>query len=232
MGRYVLLSGWAEPDGSLSALAAELAPAEVNVVLPQQLHASGKGSFRDGLIALLGNDPHCVPIGWSLGAMLLLDALPDLRVARAVLIAGTACFTDSTPSGRGAERVRAMRLGLKRDPEATLERFYRDSYGPSVAPSLLRARARQALRQRDALEAGLDYLLNHDVRCSLPAIEAEVLAVALGEDAIVRPDASAALSELSRQVRHIVVEGAQHAWPELEPAAAAQLIARSMEARW
>ena len=92
-----------------------------------------------------------VLIGWSLGAHICLEALPEVKADFICLIAPFLSFTRYTP----ASRLRSMHLGLERDPENTLHWFWQRCAVrtvPSSTPSDVKK-----------LAQGLRYLLNSNI---------------------------------------------------------------------
>ena len=124
------------------------------------------GDLADWARAVLDSAPeHAAWVGWSLGAMLCIQAAlsaPE-RIRRLVLVAGTPRFVND----RGI--LGMFGSSLVREPQSTMERFLSlQVRGADNAVPTLR-RLRQGLRQRpdarqEALQQGLDFLLTVDLR--------------------------------------------------------------------
>ena len=213
-GRNVLMvAGWAHASDDLSALAdllsvsctvrttspAELfaAPAED----PEPASAAGVSPGAKALYAMTaGGDGPWSLIGWSLGAILALEAaihLP-LNLHRMAVIGGTArfCAGDEYRWGVPEASLRGMSAGLRKDPEQTLGAFFREAMAPyPVDPEAIALKTRNALAWGlPSLSRGLEYLRQTDLRGSLARISAAVLVIHGAQDKIVPLDAGRFLS--------------------------------------
>lgn len=83
-------------------------------------------AIREGLKGL-GREK-AVGVGWSLGSMALMAAFSEMREAfRAlVLVGSTPCFVEKEdfPWGQPRALVKRMIMDMKKDPAATVDRFY------------------------------------------------------------------------------------------------------------
>ena len=84
-------------------------------------------------------------VGWSLGGLVALAALPRLRprVSRLVLLSATPCFTirDGWPHGVPARSVAALARQVRRDPAHAIERFSEGMFVEGELDPTARARA-------------------------------------------------------------------------------------------
>jgi pimeloyl-[acyl-carrier protein] methyl ester esterase len=135
----------------------------------------------------------CLLVGWSLGGMLLLEALsrlPDPAPLGLVLVGVAPVFTRRAdcPQGQPAAVVRAMRRTLKRDRQQVLDEFVNQCLAPGEAALVSQVRAAFASPGADDhLAAGLDYLLERDLRPLLPNLPAGAVIIQGEEDRIVSP---------------------------------------------
>ncbi len=130
-------------------------------------------------------------IGWSMGAMLALEAAArlDLKARAIILIAGTArfCAAGDYQAGVAAPNLRAMKRGLKNDPETTLHTFFANVAAPRREnEEIIGKRVERALSfGAEALVHGLQFLLEKDLRESLAQITAPVLIIHGGQDTVI-----------------------------------------------
>lgn len=173
--------------------------------------------LADYLSGLSGIDPgESALVGWSLGGMLLLEALArlgDLRPAATVLVAAPPvfCRRPDHPWGQPVAAVRAMRQGLKSEPRRVINDFARaclapgeESYRPEAAAGFDFAAAPAYLAQ------GLDYLKDKDLRSLLPHILGPVVIIQGEEDKIVPPAQGRYLQEHMPESRLHLLRGAGH----------------------
>jgi pimeloyl-[acyl-carrier protein] methyl ester esterase len=156
-----------------------------------------------------------VVLGWSLGGMLLLEALADagLWPAGLVLVGVPAVFCQRAyhPHGQPPRVVRAMRQALKQDARRVLADFAAHCLAPGEEVFLDEAetlfdpgRAAQNLAQ------GLDYLLKADLRPLLPKLRLAPVIVQGGADRIVPPEQARFLSEQLPGSCLVMLPGAGH----------------------
>jgi pimeloyl-[acyl-carrier protein] methyl ester esterase len=170
-------------------------------------------------------------VGWSLGGMLLLEALSglmDLSPAGLVLVGVAPVFTrrPDYPWGQPPGVVRAMRRALTKNmknaknPEPVLAEFAEQCLAPGEAA--FASQARQAFTSpagAETLAAGLDYLLAQDLRPLLPGLPAGAVVIQGQEDRIVAPAQGEFLQEHLAGARLNLLPGAGHL-PFLTQAAA------------
>jgi pimeloyl-[acyl-carrier protein] methyl ester esterase len=181
------------------------------------------GWFSDYLLKLpLGE---CLLVGWSLGGMLLLEALsrrPDPPPLGLVLTGVAPVFTRRAdyPQGQPPGVVRAMRRALKRDRQQVLDDFVNRCLAPGeVAMISLVREAFASPVAADHLAAGLDYLLEGDLRPLLPRLPAGAVIIQGEEDRIVPPAQGRFLQGRLAGARLKLLPGAGHL-PFLTQAAA------------
>jgi pimeloyl-ACP methyl ester carboxylesterase len=135
--------------------------------------------------------PETVLVGWSLGGMLLAEALarrPEPWPAALVLVgvAASFCLRRDFPHGQPAAAVRAMRRALKDDPRKVLREFARSCLAPGETPCRGEVEAVfGSPAHPENLAPGLDYLLRQDLRKSLSRLPGGTVIIHGREDAIV-----------------------------------------------
>jgi pimeloyl-[acyl-carrier protein] methyl ester esterase len=224
----VLVHGWAWSSLAFEAEAAALA-ASRRVVAPD-LRGHGRsspGAFTladlaadlSALIERLGLEG-VVLAGWSLGAQVVLAALPRLRprVSAAVLVGGTPRFTlgEGWPHGLPAQQVEVLAHRTRRDPARAIARFHDATFAEGeleagAARRVEALRARTPLPAPAAAQAGLEVLLREDLRASLAGLDLPVLLLHGERDAICPPGASRAMAEAIPGARRVVLPGLGHA---------------------
>ena len=157
-----------------------------------------------------------VLVGWSLGGMLLLEALSraNLMPAKVVLVATPACFCagEDHPVGQPRAAVRALRRTVRQDPRRGLADFAGRCLDPGEAD--FREEMLENFQYQEAgadLPSGLDYLLNTDLRHQLAAIPPGTLIIQGDEDTIVPPEQAEILSQYLKDAQVVRLPGAGHA---------------------
>lgn len=225
-----IIPGWAFGPESLGPLAERLG-AEILAVpglAPRgagPAHVRGISPWASGLLARIpASAPHVTLIGWSLGAMIALEAAmasPD-RVWRLVLLAGSARFVADADGNPGVpeRNLRAMISGLRRNREAVLQRFRQDCCRPAgINDACTRTRLElHADTWSDGdLRGGLEYLVNADLRPGLAAMNSPVLLIHGSEDAVIPLAAGEALARAMPRAQMRAISGGVHALPILDP---------------
>ena len=149
----------------------------------------------------------------SMGGLLAMELLPE-SCKKLVLISSTAkfCADDAYPCGTPEKVLRRMILQLKRKPETVLEEFFKNVHFPhkqSRRASLPPCEGAEL----DDLVAGLEYLLQSDVREKVPHVGLPVLLLHGAEDRIIPPAAAEWLHAHLPDSRLKQVENDGHALP-------------------
>jgi pimeloyl-[acyl-carrier protein] methyl ester esterase len=158
----------------------------------------------------------CLLVGWSLGGMLLLEALSSLtgpRPGGLVLVGVPPVFTQRPdyPWGQPRAVVRAMRRGLTVNPPQVLAQFAEQCLAPGEAALVSQAREVFAVpAAAGVLVAGLDYLLHRDLRPLLPRVDAGAVIIQGQADRIVDPAQGRFLHEQLAGAGLNLVPGAGH----------------------
>jgi pimeloyl-[acyl-carrier protein] methyl ester esterase len=224
----VLVHGWSASsiafEGELDALARR------RRVIAPDLRGHGRSAPAAFTLADLARDlaalverlglEDAVLAGWSLGAQVVLAALPAIRrrVSVAVLVAGTPRFTtcEGWPHGLPAQQVEVLAHRTRRDPARAVARFHDAMFAEGELDADARRRV-DALRARIPLpdpasaQAGLDVLAREDLRASLGALDVPVVLLHGERDAICPPGASAAMATAIPGARASFLPGLGHA---------------------
>ena len=160
--------------------------------------------------------PDCLLVGWSLGGMLLVEALAELEARPAALVlAGVAasfCPRADYPLGQPPGGVRAMRRAVKIDAGRVVGDFARQCLAPgesSFLPELLERM--QPGQSPEELARGLDYLLARDLRPDLARLNGGRVTIIQGDQD--RITAAAQAQFLHRRLpgsRLKIIAGAGH----------------------
>lgn len=179
-----------------------------------------------------------VLLGWSLGALVALAALPALgaRVAALALVAATPCFTEREgwPHALPTRTVDAVAAQVRRDPARAVARFFEGMFGPAELDPAGRARA-DALRAltpvppEGALLAGLGVLREADQREAARAVRPPTLVLHGDADAVCPPGAARALAAAIPGARLALLPGAGHAPLLSRPEASLEAIATLLD---
>jgi pimeloyl-[acyl-carrier protein] methyl ester esterase len=160
--------------------------------------------------------PDTILVGWSLGGMLLLEALSQELVAPGalVLVATPASFCErpDLPYGQPRAVVRALRRTVREDRRRGLLDFAsrclvpgEENFQEEISQDF------QPQENGADLAAGLDYLINTDLRSQLSRIPAGALIIQGDQDNIVPPAQTEALRHYLKDARMVRIPGAGHA---------------------
>lgn len=225
----LIVHGWAMASGILAPLAARLGAGRRVI----RYDLRGHGASAPAAVATL--DDHAADlaalvealaleevlvVAWSLGALVLLRALPAIRrrVAGAVLIGATPRFTASEGwvDGLPARQVEVLAQRFRRDPARTRARFLadlllapeREAIGPDRLATL---DASMALPDGATALAGLEILSTADLRSDLAGLDLPLLLVHGGADPICPAGASRAMAAAVPGARLAILPDAGHA---------------------
>src|SRR3954468_23118682 len=163
--------------------------------------------------------PRCVVAGWSLGGLFAqrMAGLEPERIAGMVLVSSTPCFVQR-PGWQPAMRpqtVANFARDLERAPQATLEQFVRlnalHGTRPLEAARALHSQLRERpAPSREALEHGLRWLREVDLRDAASDIVAPCVVVHGTRDAITPVEAGRWLARQIDGARLVEIEDAAH----------------------
>ncbi len=181
--------------------------------------------------------------GWSMGAMLALEAALNLgeRVKGLLLFSGCARFIrdSANPEGQDPRALRLMQRRLASSPESVLRDFYGRMFTPDEAEARVRFRRLlepEYLGQRtEWLSAGLEYLLLTDLRTALRDIHAPALVLHGAADRVTAPALGKSLGTSLPEAGFVELGSSGHLpfWPGSRETAALTggFIARIMRIR-
>jgi pimeloyl-[acyl-carrier protein] methyl ester esterase len=156
----------------------------------------------------------CLLAGWSLGGMLLLEVLGRERLRPGgVALVGVApvfCARGDHPWGQPPAAVRAMRRALQDDPRGVLDDFARSCLGPAEETFREEVISLFPGGSSPDLAAGLDYLLNRDLRALLPNLTVPSVIIQGDRDRITPPAQARFLQEHLPGSRLHLFPGAGH----------------------
>jgi pimeloyl-ACP methyl ester carboxylesterase len=160
--------------------------------------------------------PQCVLVGWSLGGMLVAEALagrqgPPPAGLVLVGVAAAFCRKPDFPWGQPAADVRALRRALGADPLRVLKNFAGNCLAPGEED--FRGEVETAFKSPahpDSLAAGLDYLGRQDLRNSLGRVPGQPVLIQGAADRIVAAAQAQFLHERLPGSRLHLLQGAGH----------------------
>lgn len=206
-----------EAPASKAPLDAPSSPSSENPSLPADFIATA-AAIAEALPA------GCTLCGWSLGALLALQAarlLPPLapqRVARLILCGATPSFVerDGWPHAQPPALLDRFDEALADDAAATLKRFIAlfnqgDCQARAITRTLTRALAADGLADNATLARGLDWLRRVDLRATVKMIAQPMLVIHGEADPLMPLAAAHWLADALPQARREVFAGAAHA---------------------
>lgn len=222
----MLVHGWGLHGGVWRDLAARLARS-FRVLIPDLPgHGRSRGVHAGVSLSSLADDlsrrltEPAIWIGWSLGAFVALAAARNRpqAVSRLVLVGATPKFVQAPdwPCAMPPTTLAQFARDLESDYRATLMRFLSLQMGDGeTAPAAVRALRAMLLEQSEpdpaALQIGLQWLANTDLRADLPAITAPALVLHGSHDRLAPPAAARFLAERLPAARLALMPSAGHA---------------------
>jgi pimeloyl-[acyl-carrier protein] methyl ester esterase len=234
-----MLHGWSMHSGVWHELADRLAENfTLHLVdLPGHGHSDWQaGGFEpDKLLpALDAQTPdNAVWLGWSLGGLLSLAMAQRYphKLAKLVLLAATPSFTQKPdwPCAMQAEVFELFAASLDVDQQQTLQRFLMlQAKGAEQSRDTLRQLSEQLAKQHSpepaALRAGLNCLLELDMRDALATLGCPAQLILGSRDTLIPQNMAAKATQLNPALRTVVLEGAGHAPFISRPTECQQLI--------
>ena len=183
----------------------------------------GLGTVDDSALAkaLDGCERPVVVAGWSLGGLIALSvaATRPEKVAGLVLIGATARMsTCEGYPGSDPRFLREMRVLLKRDCNSALAAFAGRCLSPAEDAGFTERLVAGAGRiGRDALELGLHYLMETDLRDRLGAVKAPTVVIHGQSDQVVPVESGRFLAQELSSASLEVVPGKGHALLFINP---------------
>jgi pimeloyl-[acyl-carrier protein] methyl ester esterase len=203
MNSVLIISGWAHGIEAIQPMGDALAECfDVKLMTGSEVLKSRQIPNADYIVT------------GSMGGLLALELLPD-SCKKLVLISSTAkfCAGEDYPCGTHEKVLRRMIVQLKRNPEAVLDEFFRNVHFPHRESRQATSMRKNALIDMDTLVAGLEYLLNSDIRGKVPDIGIPVLLLHGSDDRIIPSTASEWLHAQLPDSSLKVIENDGHALP-------------------
>jgi pimeloyl-[acyl-carrier protein] methyl ester esterase len=158
--------------------------------------------------------PDCLLVGWSLGGMLLLEALAkESATVGGLVLVGVPpvfCSRPDHPWGQPPAAVRAMRRALQNNSQKVLQDFAgsclsrgEEAFQEEVTPLFTSGNGTN-------LAAGMDYLLHQDLRPLLPRLPVPPTIIQGDGDNIVPPEQARFLHEHLPGSKMHLLPGAGH----------------------
>lgn len=222
----VLVHGWGLHGGVWRDLAARLARSFRVLVPDLPSHGRSRGAHTGVSLSGLADDlsqrltEPAIWIGWSLGAFVALTTARNQpqAVSRLVLVGATPKFVQAPdwlcaiPPATLAQFAR----DLESDYRGTLMRFLSLQMGDGEAAQAAVRELRVMLMEQGepdpaALQVGLQWLANTDLRADLPAITVPALVLHGSHDRLVPLAAARFLAERLPAARLVLIPSAGHA---------------------
>jgi pimeloyl-[acyl-carrier protein] methyl ester esterase len=229
-GGWILVPGWGAGADAFDEVLRRLPGVPARAVGWDELLVRRDETLAEACAAL-GPGPVRIA-GWSLGALLALDAALAApgRFAAVAIVSGTARFCADGEGHPGAEprALRAMSARLARDPDAVRRSFAASCAAPDGGEAAAAWWLAQAERfSPDALTRGLAALAALDLRSRSGALRLPVRMLHGERDAVVPFAAAAQLAASLPDARLTALAGCGHALPRSAPAAVAALLAEA-----
>ena len=219
----VLLHGWGLHSGVWDDLLPELARRfRVHAIdLPGHGHSAGvvTPSFDDAASLVLDSVPvGSILCGWSLGGLFAQRLAGDGAELRAVVLASsTPCFVERPGWSHAMkpEVVASFAASLREDPAAALESFVRlnalnGARGREAVRTFTRRLTARGVPTVAALEHGLRWLREVDLRAQAPGIGMPALVIHGARDALAPVEAGRWLSRHARDASLVELPDAAH----------------------
>ena len=220
-----LLHGWGMNPSVFDALAAQLK--DDCTLLPLALPGHGGARIlSDNSLATWASHiaqqlpAQAILLGWSLGGQLAMRIALDSpeRVSRLILVSTTPKFVLSPdwPAGLPEQDLQAFGMDLQHDTRGTLLRFLSlQSRGATAQKAILQdlraSLSTQALPDTQALQAGLDMLMQSDLRAEASLLTQPTTIIHGSLDKLTPPAAADWLASSISSAHYALIDGAAHA---------------------
>ena len=235
----VMLHGWSMHSGVWHQLADSLAERFTLHLVDLPGHGysnwqAGQFDFDKLLPALADNTPEqACWMGWSLGGLISLamaQRFPQ-KLTKLTLMAATPRFVKSRdwPCAMRATVFEDFAANLDVDKKQTLQRFLMlQAKGAEQSRDTIRQLSRELVNQHSpdsqALHAGLDCLLETDMRQALAELNCPVQMILGSRDTLIPADMAGFAKTLNPALETAVIDGAGHAPFIAQPGQCRQLI--------
>ena len=222
----VMLHGWSMNSAVWHDLAEDLAKSYTLHLV--DLPGHGQSDWADGALELatvveqLAKQlpEKAVWLGWSLGGLISLafaECYPE-RVNKLILLAATPCFVkkDDWSCAMEASIFKAFADNLDINQAETLQRFLLlQARGSQYSRDTIRQLSQQLAVENppvsEALQAGLQLLINSDMRQQLANLSCPVTMILGERDTLIPSDVLAEAKQLNPNISTHLLEGAGHA---------------------
>lgn len=239
--RIACVGGWGSAPSLWQPLARALPEAALETIAWWECLGPSGGPLGRLLVAGPDAEPPALVLGWSLGAVAVLRAALAVpashRPPLLCLLSGTARMTaDGGNPGADPRALRAMRMRLSRRDPTGVTGVLRDfaslcAAGEAAASDFEARYLEQSVEvPRRALDDGLSFLAQTDLRASLEKTAVPALWIHGENDAVI-PLASARAAAARPPARLEVLPGRGHALPWTAAPEVAQLIRGLLHAR-
>lgn len=208
----LVMGGWSFSSTELDPLTGAV-PAESHVTLLTPPDCSNPGSSPEASLlqrfsARVQGQKFDLAIGWSMGGMLILEAMLQgaLNARHLLLFSSCARFlqADDYPEGVCPKRHRAMQMLLKRNRPQCVHDFRLASAHPN------QTKHTDSAWSSEDLAEGLTFLADFDVRSQLSEITQPALIIHGENDSIIQTDSANRLHTYLPNSRLVLVPKAGH----------------------
>lgn len=213
-----LVAGWAHDASALDGMAAPLRKHySVHTACVGDWAPDAVSGFLGWLGAMPDDEDVCL-VGWSMGAMVIFDALRAIRmpwVRCVVSLSGAARFTraEGMADGWDAAPLRAMQRALVKDPGNVLRNFFAMADQPGRLVDIEVRVAKALTVGIGGLSSGLEYLETTDLRDDIPSLDYPILCWHGGEDGVIPASRSEWLAKKLPRCDLLVQPGLGHSGP-------------------
>ena len=242
MNPLILWHGWGMPPAAWHGFTSQLGDQAQTPALPGYAATPAPAPYTlDALVdsLLMDLSAPLTLCGWSLGAMLALNAAhrhPD-KVVRLILVGATPCFMQRTdwPHGMTPQALAEFTDSVRHDPPGALKRFMtlfnqNDVNSRRISRELAHALATVPLPCVSTLVAGLALLRDSDLRAAVPHIAQPTLLLHGAHDPLMPLAAAEWLASTLPQAQLAVLPDAGHAPILSDGARCAQIMTEFLHA--
>ncbi|TCO72268.1 alpha/beta fold hydrolase [Marinisporobacter balticus] len=217
----IILSGWAV-DKLVWKPITDLLCNDFEIILVDWDHMISIDAFKQNVINLINEKEiqHFSLIGWSLGALVSMDLVVSYpsKIEHLILFNPTSKFTQDKNYVFGWHKKIVLRMidMLKKDPEKTLNTFYKNLFSDVEIKNgeydLLIEKI-QNLNKKYCIESlclGLEYLMMKDFREKVKSIHKQVLIIHGDQDMICPVEAGTYINNYIKKSEFIILRETGH----------------------
>jgi malonyl-ACP O-methyltransferase BioC len=211
MNTVLLVTGWASPKEIWSPVCSLLSDEYLlQVITAQEILKTGPEIWKQ----FAGTRPICV--GWSMGGMLLVEAISDQLLDAQGLILVSSCAKMGSSNGLVERNLKSMRRQLDTDPSKVVRDFWE-----IVRPG--ETRFSSLVESDDSLTDGLSYLAQRDLHTELQLVDTPTTIIHGILDPIIPLELGSQLAEGISNSKFVEIDGG-HDLPLSNPELIAQEI--------